>query len=112
MEENGLLPIDEFLKKYDIDSSTLTNKEKLKILKDIKFGYRVDKDYEENNYSKIPEDAKTQEIKNEYLNTVSNLEYDLINVQWYILMAKYLCREERKLKRKQVLQKVIGVFKK
>jgi len=110
MEENAMLPLDEFLKIYGFEGE-FTEKEKFQILGRIIDYHEVDKDWEDLKYSKIPDTDKTSHMKDEYASTIRNLDIKIMNAKryYYILDAKF--KKERKLKRKQVFQKVLGKFK-
>ena len=114
MEDNVMLTLEEYLKEYDIniEEMELTNKEKLEIVKNLFIKLKADRDWEDYKHSQKTEEEKTEEEKQEYVNKISNLDVRIINANYYRIVLKAIIKEERKLKRKQVLQKVIGVFKK
>jgi len=114
MEEDTMLPLEEFLKEYDInvEGLELTSKEKLEMVKKVIFKLRVDRDWEDLVYSKKPQDEKNVDTRNEYVNKINNLDIRIMNATGYGLMLKAIIKEERKLKRKESFQKVMSVFKK
>lgn len=112
MEEKRTQTLDEFLKEYDIDAKSLTDKEKIKVLKNIILHHTVDKDLVELKYSKVPKEAKTLETRNEFISSINNLDIKMMNATGYILSIRSIQKEKRKLKRKQVIYKVLGISKK
>lgn len=107
MKEDKLLVLDEFLKEQGFENN-LSNKEKLKILKQIIFTVGVDKDLEELRFVK----NEGKETAEEYFNKINNLELTQMEAQGYIMVIKQLERKNRKLKRKEAFQKVKSLFKK
>lgn len=107
MTEDKLLVLDEFLKEQGFENN-LSNKEKLKILKQIIFTVGVDKDLEELRFVK----NEGKETAEEYFNKINNLELTQMEAQGYIMVIKQLERKNRKLKRKEAFQKVKSLFKK
>lgn len=107
MTEDKLLVLDEFLKEQGFENN-LSNKEKLKILKQIIFTVGVDKDLEELRFVK----NEGKETAEEYFNKINNLELTQMQAQGYIMVIKQLERKNRKLKRKEAFQKVKSLFKK
>lgn len=105
-----MIPIEDFFKKYGIETEKLDNKEKLKILKRIIFTIGVEKDLEELSYAKNKESKTITE--SEYINNIRNLSLIQFQAQCYIFMIKQIKKEERKLKRKANYQKIIKAFKK
>lgn len=112
MEENTVLPLEIFLKEYgiNIEGLELTNKEKLEIVKNIFVKLKTDRDWEDYKHSQKTAEEKTEKVKNEYVNNINNLDIKIMNTIHYRIMLKVLIKEERKLKRKQSFQKVLGVF--
>lgn len=108
MEENVMLPLDEFLKEHGFEEETLNDKEKLKVLKGIILAARVEQDLEEMRYTK----NKEQYSQKEYFNNIIGLDNVQIQAQYYILMVNKIKKETRKLKRKEKFQKVIRLLKK
>ena len=53
MEEKRTQTLGEFLKEYEIDAKSLTDKEKIKVLRNIILHHTVDKDLVELKYSKV-----------------------------------------------------------
>ncbi len=111
MEENVMLSLEEFLQKYGFNASSLTTKEKLKVLKQMYFTNGVDRDWEELKYSKIDVEHKTEEAKTEFVTTIENLEIDRCNILSQIVFIKRFQKEERKLQRKRNVQKVLKFLK-
>lgn len=107
MTEDKLLVLDEFLKEQGFENN-LSNKEKLKILKQIIFTVGVDKDLEELRFVK----NEGKETAEEYFNKINNLELTQMQAQGYIMVIKQLERKKRKLKRNEAIQKVKSIFKK
>lgn len=107
MKEDKLLVLDEFLKEQGFENN-LSNKEKLKILKQIIFTVGVDKDLEELRFVK----NEGKETAEEYFNKINNLELTQMQAQGYIMVIKQLERKNRKLKRNEAIQKVKSIFKK
>lgn len=107
MTEDKLSVLDEFLKEQGFENN-LSNKEKLKILKQIIFTIGVDKDLEELRFVK----NEGKETPAEYFNKINNLELTQMQVQGYIIEIKQLERKKHKLKRKATIQKVMTIFKK
>lgn len=107
MTEDKLLVLDEFLKEQGFENN-LSNKEKLKILKQIIFTVGVDKDLEELRFVK----NEGKETAEEYFNKINNLELTQMQAQGYIMVIKQLERKNRKLKRNEAIQKVKSIFKK
>ena len=107
MKEDKLLVLDEFLKEQGFENN-LSNKEKLKILKQIIFTVGVDKDLEELRFVK----NEGKETAEEYFNKINNLELTQMQAQGYIMVIKQLERKKRKLKRNEAIQKVKSIFKK
>ena len=107
MKEDKLLVLDEFLKEQGFENN-LSNKEKLKILKQIIFTVGVDKDLEELRFVK----NEGKETAEEYFNKINNLELTQMQAQGYIMVIKQLERKKRKLKRNEAIQKVKSLFKK
>lgn len=113
MEENTMLSIDEYLKELgiEIEIENLTDKEKIKFLREVLLRYGVDRDIEELKFSKMSQDEKTEETRNQYIKKINNLEVEMLNIQRYIGMIRYVQKEKRKLKMKQTFQKAIKPFK-
>ena len=109
MEEKRTQTLDEFLKEYEIDAESLTDKEKIKVLRNIILHHTVDKDLVELKYSKVPKEAKTLETRNEFISNINNLDIKMMNATGYILSIKSIQKEKRKLKRKQTFCKVLGI---
>lgn len=109
MENNTMKSLENFLKEYDIDEKSLTDKEKIKVLKNIILHHKVDKDLTDLKYSKMPVEEKTKETRNEFVNSIDNLDIRIMNATGYILLIKSIQKEERKLKRKQAFCKVLGI---
>lgn len=109
MKEKRTQTLDEFLKEYDIDAENLTDKEKIKVLRNIILHHKVDKDLVDLRYSKVPKEAKTRETRNEFINSIDNLDIRIMNATGYILSIKSIQKEQRKLKRKQLFCKVLGI---
>lgn len=107
MQDSEIIPLKEFLESYGFDVSILSDKEKIKILKNIYFNASIEKDLEELKFSKKPEPRNDEDIR-EYMSNISNLDVDQRNAQIHILMIKEICKENRKLKRKKSLQKLFG----
>ena len=107
MTEDKLLVLDECLKEQGFENN-LSNKEKLKILKQIIFTVGVDKDLEELRFVK----NEGKETAEEYFNKINNLELTQMQAQGYIMVIKQLERKKRKLKRNEAIQKVKSIFKK
>lgn len=109
MEEDTLLSLDIFLEEYGFEKD-LSNKEKIKILKQIIVTVGVGKDLEELRFSNNKE--KEIDKDKEYFNKINNLDLIQMQAQGYIIRIKRLERENRKLKRKQSLQKIMKAFNK
>ena len=109
MEEKRTQTLDEFLKEYEIDAKSLTDKEKIKVLRNIILHHTVDKDLVELKYSKVPKEANTLETRNEFISSINNLDIKMMNATGYILSIKSIQKEKRKLKRKQTFCKVLGI---
>lgn len=109
MEEKRTQTLDEFLKEYDIDAESLTDKEKIKVLRNIILHHKVDKDLVDLRYSKVSKEAKTVETRNEFISSIDNLDIRIMNATGYIILIKSIQKEERKLKRKQAFCKVLGI---
>ena len=109
MEEKRTQTLDEFLKEYEIDAESLTDKEKVKVLRNIILHHTVDKDLVELKYSKVPKEAKTLETRNEFISSINNLDIKMMNATGYILSIRSIQKEKRKLKRKQAFCKVLGI---
>ena len=89
MKEDKLLVLDEFLKEQGFENN-LSNKEKLKILKQIIFTVGVDKDLEELRFVK----NEGKETAEEYFNKINNLELTQMQAQGYIMVIKQLERKK------------------
>ena len=112
MEEKRTQTLDEFLKEYDIDAKSLTDKEKIKVLRNIILPHTVDKDLVALKYSKVPKAATTLETRNDFISSINNLDIKMMNATGYILSIRSIQKEKRKLKRKQAFYKVLGISKK
>lgn len=114
MEEDIIITtstLDDFLKENGFEGE-LSNKEKLDILNRMLSKYREDLDWTDFKYSAIPEENRTKDLKKEYANKVNNLDIKILNIKGYRFNLKCEIKAERKQKRKESFQKVIGVFKK
>lgn len=109
MEEKRTQTLDEFLKEYEIDAESLTDKEKVKVLRNIILHHKVDKDLVDLRYSKVPKESKTLETRNEFISSIDNLDIRIMNATGYILSIRSIQKEKRKLKRKQAFCKVLGI---
>ena len=108
MEKTQMLSVEEFLKTYGFEQENLNDKEKVKALKQIILSAAVDKDCEEDRYTKNI-DSQT---RNEYVSKIHNLTLLQMQAQHHIFKIKRIQKEQRRLKRKEGFEKVIGVFKK
>ena len=108
MEKTQMLSVEEFLKTYGFEQENLNDKEKVKALEQIILSADVDKDWEEDSYTK----NKDSQTRNEYVSKIHNLTLLQIQAQHYIFKIKKIQKEQRRLKRKAGFEKVIGVFKK
>lgn len=109
MEENIMLPLKDFLQKYGFDESNLTTKEKLKILKQIYLTNDVASDWEELKYSKMTSEGENniKELESQFITKMDNLDIEKCNIQRYIGFVKTIQKEERRVKRKENLQKLL-----
>lgn len=107
-EENQTL--EEYLKSYGVEGD-LTDKEKKYFLSRIIDSHHVDKDIVEFKYSKIPDDSITEEIRDEFINTIKNLDIKIIQARGYYYILNAKIKEERQLNRKETFQKVLSKFK-
>lgn len=101
------IELETLLKNYGFESSNLTEKEKLKLLRDIIFKIKLEKDYEEIRFSKLPEPKAENDIS-EYISKINNLEFEQKNALIHILNIKKMYKENRKLDRKKKFQKLFG----
>lgn len=109
MEEKTLK---EYLDEYNVNIEHLTDKEIITVLNRIVFFHKIDKDWEELIFSKIPEDTKTIEKKDEYVNKIHNLDIRIISALEYKEIIKMKIKQDKKQKRKDNFQKVLSIFKK
>lgn len=98
--------LDKYLEGYGIEED-LTNKEKLEILKKIKFNTKVEQDVLEMRYQK----DKSKISSEEFLTTLNNLYIDQVNVEGYILQVRGLIRQEKHSKIKTFFQKTLNMKK-
>ncbi len=110
--EEQLLKLKEYLKDYTVDVESLTDKELLQILKRMIFNYKVDKDWEELLYTKMPENGKTEEAKLAYTEKMQNLDVKIVKAMSYKEFIKFKINRDKKQKRKETFQKVLSKFKK
>ena len=98
-ENNDTITLEVLFKNYGYEVTGLTEKEKIKLLKDIIFKIKIEKDYEELKFSKLPEPKTTNDIS-EYVSKINNLDCDYKNAIEYIACVKKVYKENRKLNKK------------
>lgn len=108
MEKDNRESLDFFLEKYGVSEKNLSDKEKVKALKDIIVNIKVEEDFLEENYV----NKKNNISDSEYVNGIKELDVDEGYAYEHILRVRFSIKESRKLKVKQFFQKKIAFFKK
>lgn len=106
-EINQKITLEEFLQEYKIEYDSLSEKDKLKILRNIVCNCKIDKDWLEIQYTNH-KDISEQEFVSEF----RNIELKQMQAQGFIFQINNLQREYKKEKRKETRQKIKSIFSK
>lgn len=99
VRDNNIITLEVLFENYGYEVTGLTEKEKLKLLKDIIFKIKIEKDYEELKFSKLPEPKTNEDISN-YISKIKNLDCDYEYAIEHIACVKKVYKENRKLNKK------------
>jgi len=116
MTQETIKKVDEFLINHHRDITKLkTDKEKLEELWNIALNAGVEVDYEISEFQKkdisnLPV-KEIERLKQDHLNVINNFRLVEHNAKVYIGLINFERKEERKLVRKQRIQKILSMFK-